>query len=495
VKTRSNIRSSFRTRLRRGLGVVAALALPLSLPVMAPAQAATPSVPFTLWTPAKITVMGFDGQVWSDLGIRAIAEGEPFELWSNRPNYNSLIHTEWRSSAGAVALPDGSMPDFGKLKTFLYLKFERSDGVIRKMAAGACFGGYSSQRVRPDAPARSPYPQQGCWSNPYSLGSVQGVQTGWASAILAQDAPMRLKAGEYTMTVRIAKAYADLFHIPGPARVRTAHLSVTQEKCCDGPTPVGRTTTDRVAQPAASEPTRSAAGSLAGPTPDLRTLPAFGIGVARNGNYLQFAANVWNGGDSPLVVDGFRREGEDLMDAYQYFFDQDGNQTGYQQVGQMHWDPRATHQHWHFEDFARYTLLDADKVEKVRSKKEAFCLANTDAVDTTVPGAAWNPYNTDLATACGDLSALSVREVLSSGWGDTYAQFRAGQSFNLKGLPNGKYYIAVIANPEHNLIESSYDNNVSLRKVWIGGTPDHRTVSVPQVGIIVEPDWFGEGGR
>jgi hypothetical protein len=479
-------------RLRRGLALAAALALPLSVPVLAPAQAADPAPPFQLWTPASLTVNAYDGQLWSDLGIRAIALNEPFELWSNRPSYDDPIHTEWRSTAGTVALPEGSMPDFGKLANFLYLKFERADGVVRKMPAGVCFGGWSTQRVRPDAPARSPYPQ-GCWANPYSLGSVQGVQTGWSTALLAQDKPMKLKTGEYTLTVRIAKAYADLFHIPSAGRVRTMHLSVKQEDFCCKPGPVGRTSGRAVAQPATSEPTAPSAGALVGPTPDLRTLPAFGIGVARNGNYLQFAATVWNGGDSPLVVDGFRREGEDLMDAYQYFFDTDGNQTGYQQVGQMHWDPRPTHQHWHFEDFARYSLLDASKVEKVRSKKEAFCLANTDAVDTTVPGAAWNPQNTDLATACGDLSSLSVREVLSAGWGDTYAQFRAGQSFDLKGLPNGRYYIAVVANPGHNLVESDYDNNVSLRKIWIGGTPDHRTVNVPQVGVIVEPNWFGEG--
>jgi hypothetical protein len=181
------------------------------------------------------------------------------------------------------------------------------------------------------------------------------------------------------------------------------------------------------------------------------------------------------------------------MDAYQYFFDADGTQTGYQDVGHMHWDPKPSHQHWHFEDFARYSLLDKDQVEAVRSKKEAFCLANTDAVDLTVPDAAWRPYNTDLATSCGDYSSLSIREVLASGWGDTYTQYRAGQSFDLRGLPNGTYYIAVIANPEGNLVEASTDNNVALRKIRISGRPDHRKVTVPQVGIITEEQYGGTG--
>ena len=74
--------------------------------------------------------------------------------------------------------------------------------------------------------------------------------------------------------------------------------------------------------------------------------------------------------------------------------------------------------------------------------------------------------------------------MLASGSGDTYAQFRAGQSFNLEGLPNGRYYVAVEANPLGHLVESRTDNNVSLRQVRIGGTPEHRTVTMAQVGVI-----------
>ena len=225
--------------------------------------------------------------------------------------------------------------------------------------------------------------------------------------------------------------------------------------------------------------------------PDLRSLPAWGIGVGEGGDYLRFSATVWNAGDSPLVVDGFRREGEDEMDAYQYFFDGDGNQTGYQQVGHMHWDAKRTHQHWHFEDFARYTLLAADKTEAVRSRKEAFCLANTDAVDLTVPERRLEPGQHRPVDLVRRLQRRCRSARCSpSGWGDTYAQYRAGQSFDLRGLPNGKYFVAVIANPENRLVEASTDNNVALRKVFVGGTPGHRTVRVPQVGLIVE-DGFG----
>jgi hypothetical protein len=77
--------------------------------------------------------------------------------------------------------------------------------------------------------------------------------------------------------------------------------------------------------------------------------------------------------------------------------------------------------------------------------------------------------------------------VLDVGSGDTYAQFRPGQSFDVTDLPNGEYFIEVKANPENRLVESSTKNNVALRKVILGGTLHHRTVKVPPVGVIDAP--------
>ncbi|MEH0420328.1 lysyl oxidase family protein [Streptomyces sp. B21-083] len=259
----------------------------------------------------------------------------------------------------------------------------------------------------------------------------------------------------------------------------------------DGP---GHTDGSRVApalKAAAQRPTGRAAVPANVPKPDLRSLPAWDIAVTdgedgdvAGKDYLAFSANVWNAGPGPLVVDGFRKPGKDLMDAYQYFYDANGKQVGYTPTGTMEWDPRIGHEHWHFTDFASYRLLSADQKEEVRSGKEAFCLANTDAIDYTVKNANWHPYNTDLSTACGEKSALSVREVLDVGSGDTYTQYRPGQSFDITGLPNGTYYIQVIANPEKRLQETNLDNNVALRKVILGGTEGARTVTVPPHDLI-----------
>ena len=84
----------------------------------------------------------------------------------------------------------------------------------------------------------------------------------------------------------------------------------------------------RAPQRAASRPRPAAARrhSTARPTPatmpDLIPLPAWGMGIDRQGgrDYLDFGATVWDAGPAPMDVEGFRRPGTNIMDAFQYFF-------------------------------------------------------------------------------------------------------------------------------------------------------------------------------
>ena len=90
------------------------------------------------------------------------------------------------------------------------------------------------------------------------------------------------------------------------------------------------------------------------------------------------------------------------------------------------------------------------------SEKQSFCLAPTDPIDLRLPTAEWSPSwfgGGGLSTACGGSDAIWIREVLPVGWGDTYFQFVAGQSFDITHLPNGRYYVQVHSEkaPEGNL--------------------------------------------
>lgn len=249
--------------------------------------------------------------------------------------------------------------------------------------------------------------------------------------------------------------------------------------------PSGPGATALTAQSGSLSRTAAAADVPQGHKPDLRSLPAFGVEVIGDfedplstREYLAFAATVWNAGPAPLVVDGYRTPGADRMDAYQFFYDSKGKQVGWTGTGELAYDPRTGHEHWHFLDFAKYELL-TPAGKAVRSEKESFCLAPTDAVDLTVKGARYQPGSTGLGTACGSQQSLAIREILEPGWGDTYGQFLPGQSFDITDLPNGTYTIRVVANPDGNLVERSTTNNESLRTVILGGTKGARTVEVP----------------
>jgi hypothetical protein len=167
-----------------------------------------------------------------------------------------------------------------------------------------------------------------------------------------------------------------------------------------------------------------------------------------------------------------------VMDAYQYFIDENGNAVGRKQVGELEFDPRRGHQHWHFLQFAQYTLLDSTGEEVVRSKKQAFCIAHTDVIDLTVPGADWTMEGQRLHTSCGSPGSLWIRETLGVGWGDTYFQSSPGQAFNITKVPNGWYTVRVEVDPLNVLMQADESNDIEDRLVYIGGKPGRRRVKV-----------------
>ncbi len=176
-----------------------------------------------------------------------------------------------------------------------------------------------------------------------------------------------------------------------------------------------------------------------------------------------------------LDVEGFRVNGSSTMRAYQYFW-HDGLAVGRERVGTMGF---SGYNHWHFKQFAQYRLLNAKKNLVLRSQKEGFCIGASDPINLLLPRASWNPGNLEISNDCSQESALWTQEMLPVGWGDTYFQFLPGQSFNITNLPNGKYFIQIIANPGHQLHETSTRNDTSLREIIVGGTAGHRTVRVP----------------
>jgi hypothetical protein len=526
--------TTIRNRRRWRAGIAAAAGLALIAGGTAVANAAATPLPQLSFVLATKTV-NLERYVWEEgsyiygeLGTYLVAGKNPFEIRVTRKSYKDpLVANQVVVKNGKktnVKLPAGMVTDFSGLKAFSTITMRNAAGksVFAQTSDFCPGGGSQTARTRPDAPDSSPYPQGCSYGNPFLLGNVWGIQAGWSSGInLPGD--IDLADGTYATTVEIAKKYRDYFKIPAAQAKATLSVTITTTKeTGQGVAPQARaarsqalkaagleadvTDHSHLAQgdpknqasafspdlrPPARRPAAMAAAKVpAGPRPDLRSLPAWGIslvdgekpdGTTDGKKYIAFGATVWNAGTSPLVVDGFRRTGTELMDAYQYFFDAKGKQVGSVNSGTMEWDKREGHNHWHFTDFAQYRLLGADKKLVVNSSKEAFCLANTDAVDYTIANAKWKPSNTDLSTSCGQNSSVAVREVLDIGNGDTYGQFLPGQSFDITNLKNGTYYIDVVANPSKKLAELSTTNNSALRKVVLSGSGATRKLTVPAV--------------
>ena len=491
-------------KLRPVLALVPLLAGVLVAPALpaggAAAEAAPTASPIRIWMPSEVAAEHGNRRVHARLGIQLIAQNAPFELWSTRADHDSPIVTEWRSGSSRGQLPAGTMKDFSGIRKFVTLTVRRPDGTtVERLDRKACLASWMPQRLTPTAVPLSPYPRY-CPYHPFTQGSVQGIPQDYAIPLEVRSA-FTLEPGRYRVEASIKPAIAEALGVSEADATATSTLVVPRKKDQEGhdhgshphESEPGRTASPRL-QPADARPTADRAGAPAGPLPDLRSLPAFGIDLNPKQTQLRFAATVWNAGTSPLVLDGFRNtEDESRMDTYQYFYDAEGAQTGYQRVGSMLYHG-ANHQHWHYEDFAEYSLVDADKKPVEASRKISFCLANTDAVDLTRPGADWLQDTDDLGSVCGDVGALAVRQQLSAGHGDTYLQFRAGQAIPITGVPNGTYYLKVSANPFGRLIESDAANNVAYRKIRLVGRPGERRVVVPQVGRIVEPQsMFGSG--
>lgn len=484
---------------RRASVAVAAMLLLSTLPTFGPGPASAGDAGLELRviaTSDRVVARRYrSGYVSIDPRMLLAASGGDLELEVSRPDYDTPITTlQHLPGGGTAVLPDDVIDGWMGLTKFFRVTITGRDGEVRfNRMVPFCPNVWSKTRLGPDGPSFPVYPSYCSW-NPFTLGMVYGIEQDWGANIaegMWQATYIRLREGRYRYEVRITQRFLDLFGIdPAGASARTT-LFVKEAR--RGREAARTTAGGDMGAPTPGVPTVRAAGDAG--LPDLRPLPSWGIGVrrSRRGDYLTFGANVWVAGNGPLVVEGFRREGEAVMDAWQYFYE-GGEPVGRAQVGEMEFDDRHGHDHWHFKQFAAYELLAEDRQTVVKSSKEAFCLVPTDAIDLTLPAAELQPGNVGLWTSCGGRNDRWIREVLPVGWGDTYYQYVAGQSFDISDVPNGTYYVKVVANPGHQLQELAYDNNVRLRKVILRGKPGHRKVEVPPWHGIDTEGWADRYG-
>ena len=375
--------------------------------------------------------------MYLDPGIWVASLGSAFQLDLQRADYSTpmtITQVVDLPGGGTQQIPwpssvVGTIPS--ALKNFVRMTVTNSGG---KVVATRIWGSARTRTTRSglatSSPATSPYPQE-CVGDPFPKSLVWGIARGWAVDPAEQTfRPMKLALGHYTVTETIMPTYAQLLNISAAdasASVKVKRgegTAMLRRGCPCRQSPASGQNRPLRSNPAVPDLASPPASSL----PDLVPLPSWGIRVAhirktktqRASDQLNFGATVWVG-NAPLDVEGFRSNGSPVMKAYQYFW-QDGKIIGRTRAGTMGFDSKKGHNHWHFEQFAQYRLLNSDKSLAVRSHKVGFCIAPTDPVDLAEPTAVWQPSFLGFGGQCGSPTALWVQEMMPVGWGDTYFQ-------------------------------------------------------------------------
>jgi hypothetical protein len=197
--------------------------------------------------------------------------------------------------------------------------------------------------------------------------------------------------------------------------------------------------------------------------PNLVPRPASEISVVQDPAtqhvLLRFAAVNTNIGDGPLELraGGVNASGQEV---YQRVYRSDG--TYYDTLaGTMTYHPQ--HNHFHFNNFALYTLKAVGDVlgSGQTSQKTSFCVEDTTAVDLQLPGA---PRTAVYSTCNPDVQGLSV------GWGDRYGPLLDGQAIDITGDPEGDYDLIIETDPSDQLLETNNSDNVSCVRLHINAS-------------------------
>ena len=171
---------------------------------------------------------------------------------------------------------------------------------------------------------------------------------------------------------------------------------------------------------------------------------------------LRFSTVSWNSGAGPVeLIAGDAAEGR--QDVYQRVYLSGG---GFYDRLAGNFEYHETHNHFHFEGYALYTLqpVNAPGGSQRQGSKTSFCLLDNQKVNPKLPGA---PKQAVYTTCSPYVQGISV------GWGDKYGYQLAGQSFDLTDQPDGDYELTIEIDPEGRLLETNETDNVSCVRIRI----------------------------
>ncbi|MBI2949460.1 MAG: hypothetical protein HYY23_17620 [Verrucomicrobia bacterium] len=208
--------------------------------------------------------------------------------------------------------------------------------------------------------------------------------------------------------------------------------------------------------------------------PDLQTMPPTDLRIQNESStsqkLLRFSNWIVNRGRGRLEIIPINNA-NGTTDAWQRLYSHDANGNWYVVstafVGQFDFHPE--HNHWHFENFARYQLRNTAADGSVGStllsdnSKVSFCVEDVSLADSQLSHVEPQTY-----TEC----TQTKPQGLSVGWADVYAWDLFGQSLDVTGLPDGDYWLLSTSDPDNLLNEGGgalESNNTAALKIRIEG--------------------------
>lgn len=193
--------------------------------------------------------------------------------------------------------------------------------------------------------------------------------------------------------------------------------------------------------------------------PNLHTLPPEDVSLAvvtvggERRHVLRFTNSIWNAGEGPLEL---RATSTTTTRVFQRIYGEEGMFED-RLAGEFVFHP--AHNHWHFEDFARYELWSKAGYDgwlqsgrgsgepEWQMSKVSFCVLDTTKIMDLPDSPPFSPYRT-----CG-----RVVQGISVGWADVYESMLEEQWIDLgtESLPDGEYVLRSIADPLNRIFESS----------------------------------------
>lgn len=195
---------------------------------------------------------------------------------------------------------------------------------------------------------------------------------------------------------------------------------------------------------------------------------------------LRLTTAMANRGRGPMELNG----GDPLPDGTQEVFQKinlEGGGSTSRVAGQFIYHP--AHEHVHFDNFAQYRLRQVTAGNGVgdvtaSGDKISFCLLDIDHFNASLPGSpAFGRYND-----CGQIQGVSV------GWADVYDQMLPDQWIDVTDVPDGPYWLEVVADPDNRLRETDETNNAARILITLDKpSPDPLVVAHNPVGQYPAP--------